>query len=104
AKMVEVSSNDIEETNKEFTVILDSADAVGVALSEQKNIADDIKKKSTNVTSSIESLSAFSQELLSTVETTTHETQITADETKRIIESINEMRSAAKEMADSLDV
>ncbi|MBO7401543.1 MAG: hypothetical protein J6U10_00975 [Lachnospiraceae bacterium] len=100
---IESTTATITDVSAEFAGIRDNAESVTYALDEQAKMAKDIKDRSAEATKTIEGLSAFSEELLSTVETTVSETETAKDDVSEMMSLINKTQDEMSELNKNIN-
>ncbi len=95
---IESTTSTISDVSGEFSNIRDNAETVTSALDDQGKLAKDIKDRSADASKTIEGLSAFSEELLSTVESTLSEAENTKDDVSQVMELINKTQNEMTEL------
>ncbi len=95
---IESTTATIKDVSDDFAGIRDNAESVTTALDDQAKMARAIKERSAEATKTIEGLSAFSEELLSTVETTVSETETAKDDVSEMMDLINRTQDEMTEL------
>ncbi len=95
---IENTTQAITDVSDDFTNIRDTAESVTSALDEQGRMAKEIKDRSSEASKTVEGLSAFSEELLSTVESTVAETETAKDDVHQVMELINDTQREMSEL------
>jgi len=95
---IENTTQAITVVSDDFSNIRDTAEGVTSALDEQGRMAKEIKERSSEASKTVEGLSAFSEELLSTVESTVAETETAKDDIQQVMELINDTQREMSEL------